>query len=57
MAIFGAWFVKDITDLKMAGIVAAIIIVGIVCRTWTDVKGKKVNEPAAEPEGAVKEDE
>ena len=53
MAMAGAYLLKDITDLKLAAIVAAVIAVGIVCRTWTDIKGKKVNAPEepAGPEG------
>lgn len=41
MAAFGAYLLKDITDLKIAGIVALIIIAGMVCQTMTDIKGKK----------------
>lgn len=40
MAAFGAYLIKDITDLKLAMIVAAIVVAGMVCQTVTDLRGK-----------------
>ena len=40
MAAFGAYLIKDIADLRLAGIVAVIIVVGMLCQTFTDIKGK-----------------
>jgi CRISPR/Cas system CMR-associated protein Cmr3 (group 5 of RAMP superfamily) len=41
-ALAGAYLIKDVADLKLACIVAAIIVVGIVSQTITDLMGKKV---------------
>ncbi len=48
MAAFGAYLIKDIADLKLACLVAAIVVVGMICQTITDIRGKK-NETKANP--------
>ena len=49
MAAFGVYLVRDIEDLCMALIVAAIIIAAMACQTWTDIKGKKEPTITKEP--------
>jgi len=41
MAAVGVYLIKDIEDLWMAWMVAAIIIAAMACQTYTDIKGKK----------------
>lgn len=33
-------YIKDIENIYMAGLCAGLVVVGILCQTWTDVKGK-----------------
>lgn len=40
-AIVGMYFLKDIKDIKMALILAGILIAGIAAQTITDTWGKK----------------
>lgn len=43
VALIGIYLVKDISDLRIAGLVAGIIIAGMICQTFTDIKGKSKN--------------
>ena len=44
MAVTGAYFVSEMTDLKLALIVAGLIAVGIICQTVIDATKGKNNE-------------
>jgi hypothetical protein len=41
MSIAGAYILADITDIKLAGIVAVVVIIGILCRTYTKIVNKQ----------------
>ena len=45
MAIAGAYFVKDIENITLAGIVAAILGIAIICQTVIDIAELKSSTP------------